>query len=317
MNIIFAGTPEFALPSLQALLVSSHHLLAVYTQPDRPSGRGRRLVMSPIKQLALKENIPVCQPTILRHINEQEKLAAWGADLMIVVAYGLILPKAVLTIPPLGCINVHASLLPRWRGAAPIQRAILAGDRVTGISIMQMDEGLDTGQILAQVSCNIENTDTGQTLQDRLARLGAEALLMSLTVIQQKNYQLQTQNDNESTYAKKIEKAEAEISWDQSAETIERMVRAFNPKPIAYTSLNQLVLRIWSAEVVQQSTINDISPGFILQVQPQGIDVMTGSGILRLVKIQLPGGRCLSVSELLHAKAHLFRPGTILGRHHA
>ena len=311
MNIIFAGTPEFALPSLQRLLVSEHQVLAVYTQPDRPKGRGRRLLMSPIKQFALEKNIPVCQPVSLRDANEQEKLKEWQADIMVVVAYGLILPPSVLAIPPLGCINIHASLLPRWRGAAPIQRAILAGDTETGISIMQMDEGLDTGQVLQEVACEIEKTDTSQTLQDRLARLGAEALLTSLRVIQQGNYQLQTQDDNESIYAKKIDKAEAEIDWRQSAEVIDRMIRAFNPKPVAYTFVDKLLLRVWSATVLDQTSNH--SPGIIVKVTPEGIDVMTACGLLRLLQLQLPGGRCLPVSELLHSKSHLFRVDTLLG----
>ncbi|WP_218814314.1 methionyl-tRNA formyltransferase [Rickettsiella endosymbiont of Dermanyssus gallinae] len=313
MNIILAGTPEFALPSLQALLASEHQVVAVYTQPDRPKGRGRHLLMSPIKQLALEKNLPVCQPITLRNVDEQKKLAAWNADLMVVVAYGLILPPAVLAIPPLGCINVHASLLPRWRGAAPIQRAILAGDEETGISIMQMDEGLDTGQVLQEVSCKIEQTDTSQTLQDRLAKLGAQALVTSLNNVEQGNYQLKPQSDQGSTYAKKIDKAEAEIDWSQNADVIARMIRAFNPKPVAYTFLGALLLRVWSAEVLDQSSNNP--PGTILHVGEQGIDVMTGRGSLRLLQLQLPGGRCLPASALLHSKSHLFNVGTLLGQH--
>lgn len=318
MNIIFAGTPEFALPSLQALLASEHKILAVYTQPDRPKGRGLRILMSPIKQLALEKNIPVCQPLTLRDSKEQERLAAWQPDLMIVIAYGLILPPAVLTIPRWGCINVHASLLPRWRGAAPIQRAILAGDRETGISIMQMDEGLDTGGILQLASCKIEKTDTSQTLQVRLAKLGAETLLKSLKSLQQGNYQLQIQNESESIYAKKIDKVEAEINWRESAEIIDRMVRAFNPKPIAYTFLDRLLVRVWSAEdlQLQDNKSEQNKPGVIINATPQGIDVMTGKGLLRLLQLQLPGGRCLSAAELLHSKSHLFRIGAVLGRNH-
>ncbi|MES2998137.1 MAG: methionyl-tRNA formyltransferase [Pseudomonadota bacterium] len=314
MKLIFAGTSEFALPSLQALLASKHHVLAVYTQPDRPTGRGRRLLMGPIKRLALEKNIPVCQPLTLRDAKEQKTLAEWQSDLMIVVAYGLILPRPVLAIPIFACINVHASLLPRWRGAAPIQRAILAGDSETGVSIMQMDEGLDTGPIFQKVSCKIEKTDTSQTLQDRLARLGAGALLTSVNDIQQRHYQLQTQNDKESTYAKKIDKTEAEIHWQQSAERIDRMIRAFNPKPVAYTLLGQHLLRVWSAQVLEEQATINAAPGVILNAKPEGIDVTTGAGILRLLQLQLPGGRCLPVSELLHGRSHLFRPGLILGR---
>lgn len=315
MNIIFAGTPDFALPSLQTLLGSEHQVLAVYTQPDRPKGRGRHLLMSPIKQFALEKNLPVCQPITLRNIDEQKKLAAWKADLMVVVAYGLILPSAVLESFPLGCINVHASLLPRWRGAAPIQRAILAGDKETGISIMQMDEGLDTGQVLQTVSCKIEVTDTTQTLQNRLAKLGAQTLVTSLNNIQQGHYQLTPQNNYGSTYAKKIDKAEAAIDWSQSANVIDRIIRAFNPKPVAYTFLGSLLLRVWSAKILAQ-TFNS-SPGTILQVGRQGIDVMTGSGCLRLLQLQLAGGRCLPASALLHSKSHLFDVGKCLGLKHA
>lgn len=315
MNIIFAGTPDFALPSLQTLLGSEHQVLAVYTQPDRPKGRGRHLLMSLIKRFALEKNLPVCQPITLRNIDEQKKLAAWKADLMVVVAYGLILPSAVLEIFPSGCINVHASLLPRWRGAAPIQRAILAGDKETGISIMQMDEGLDTGQVLQAVSCKIEVTDTTQTLQDRLAKLGAQTLVTSLNNIQQGHYQLTPQNNYGSTYAKKIDKAEAAIDWSQSANVIDRIIRAFNPKPVAYTFLGPLLLRVWSAKILAQ-TFNS-SPGTILQVGKQGIDVMTGSGSLRLLQLQLAGGRCLPASALLHSKSHLFDVGKCLGLKHA
>lgn len=314
MNTIFAGTPEFALPSLQALLESGYQVVAVYTQPDRPKGRGRHLLMSPIKQLALEKNLPVCQPITLRNVDEQKKLAAWKADLMVVVAYGLILPQAVLAIPPLGCINVHASLLPRWRGAAPIQRAILAGDEETGISIMQMDEGLDTGQVLQEVSCKIEQADTSQTLQDRLAKLGAQALLASLNNIEQGNYQLKPQDNHGTTYARKIDKAEAEIDWSQNADVIARMIRAFNPKPVAYTFLGALLLRVWAAKVLDQTSNNP--PGTILRVGDQGIDVMTGKGSLRLLQLQLPGGRCLPASALLHSKSHLFNVGALLGQKH-
>ena len=314
MNIIFAGTPEFALPSLQVLLASEHKVVAVYTQPDRPKGRGRRVVMSPIKQFALEENIPVCQPLTLRDVKAQEKLAQWQPDLMIVVAYGLILPPAVLAIPRWGCINVHASLLPRWRGAAPIQRAILAGDKETGISIMQMDKGLDTGGILEFASCKIEKTDTSQILQNRLAKLGAQTLLTSLNILQKGNYQLQVQNEHEATYAKKVDKVEAEIDWKKNAEVIERMVRAFNPKLIAYTFLDQILLRVWSISILDQNSTS--TPGIILNVSPPGIDVMTGAGVVRLLQLQLPGGKCLPVADLLHSKSHLFRVGTILGREH-
>lgn len=312
MNIIFAGTPEFALPSLQALLKSRHRVVAVYTQPDRPKGRGQRLLMSPIKQLALEKKLPICQPITFRDVNAQEKLAAWKAELMVVVAYGIILPPAILSIPPLGCINVHASLLPRWRGAAPIQRAILAGDKETGISIMQMDAGLDTGQILQKVSCNIKHTDNSQSLENFLAHLGAQVLQTSLDQIEQGTCELKPQDNHTSTYAKKIDKTEAKIDWSQSADVIERMIRAFNPKPVAYTFNDALLMRIWSAKILDKTT-NNHPPGTILNVGEQGIDVMTGKGSLRILQLQLPGGRCLFASEVLHSKTHLFKVGKLLG----
>ncbi len=310
MKLIFAGTPEFALPSLQALAQSRHTICAVYTQPDRPQGRGRRLSPSPIKQFALEKDWPILQPLSLRSLEAQQTLAAWQADLMIVVAYGLILPKAVLTLPKKGCINVHASLLPRWRGAAPIQRAILAGDSTTGISIMQMDAGLDTGDILQQVACEIGPDETGGTLQVRLAELGARALLSSLEQIETGNYPRVPQPESGSTYAKKIKKNEAEIQWAQSAVEIEQAIRAFNPKPVAYTFLNNQPVRIWQAQVLPDVAQENLTPGTLIQVSDQGLDVMTGQGILRILQLQWPGGRCLPVKTVLHAKASQFVIGT-------
>jgi len=310
MNIIFAGTPEFAVPCLQALIDSPHNVIGVYTQPDRPAGRGRKLTASPIKQLALAHHIPVHQPLSLRTLPEQEILKSFNADLMVVVAYGLILPKAVLTIPRLGCINVHASLLPRWRGAAPIHRAILAGDTQTGIKIMQMDEGLDTGDMLLQVPCPIEPTDTAQQLHDRLAPLGAQALLTYLAAPTQKT----PQNSDQATYAAKLTKTEAEIDWSHSAIDIERRVRAFNPWPVAYTYLNGQPLRLWSAVGAGLAPPSHI-PGTILTANKSGIDVATGDGVLRLLAIQLPGGKHLTATEFLNAHPPSTLTNIILGLH--
>lgn len=315
MKLIFAGTPEFALPSLEALLNSSHKVCAVYTQPDRPAGRGRKLLMSPVKKSALENKLPVYQPINLRDANEQKKISRFHADLMIVVAYGLILPPPVLTIPRFGCVNVHASLLPRWRGAAPIQRAILAGDRETGITIMQMDEGLDTGEMIKKFSCTIEPNDTNQTLQDRLADLGAVALLESLRIIETGSYRSELQNDKDSTYAKKINKSEAEIDWEKPAVYLDRMVRAFHPKPIARVVLGKSILRICKAEVLDETTTE--KPGLILKADREGIDVATGKGILRLLEVQWPGGRCLPISSFIHGKSELFHAGVILDRMYA
>jgi methionyl-tRNA formyltransferase len=312
LKIIFAGTPEFAVPTLQALLNSEYHVVAVYTQPDRPAGRGQRLTASPVKQLAATANIPIYQPTTLRGSSEQQVLRNLNADLMVVVAYGLILPKAVLEMPRLGCINVHASLLPRWRGAAPMQRAILAGDKETGITIMQMDEGLDTGEMLRRVSCPIDLVDTTHKLHDRLAALGANVLLETLENLQRNILKSEIQDEQQACYAKKIDKAEAQLDWQQGAEQLDRMVRAFNPWPIAYTFCRDELVRVWQTSFFTR-VVNAV-PGTIVAADKNGIDVATGSGILRLLKIQLPGSRCLPVSDVLNAKAGLFSLGTRLGK---
>lgn len=308
MKILFAGTPAFAVPALTALLASEHHVVAVYTQPDRPAGRGQKLTASPIKHLALTHAIPVCQPLSLRDPAEQHTLKNWQADVMIVVAYGLLLPAAVLTIPSHGCINIHASLLPRWRGAAPIQRAILAGDTETGITIMQMDVGLDTGPMLYQVRCPIHSTDNSQDLHDRLAPLGADALLKTLKSLPG---QPQQQDNTNACYAPKIEKSEAEINWQHSAIEIDRLIRAFNPWPIAYTDCNKQTLRIWQAQVLTENS--HAIPGTIIRATKSGIDVATSVGIIRLLRIQLPGGKPLAVNDMLNAHANLFTVGTKLG----
>lgn len=302
MKLIFAGTPRFSVPTLQALIDSEHDIVAVYTQPDKPAGRGQKLQASPIKLLAQQHNLNIYQPKTLRDVNEQNYLSAWHADAMIVIAYGLILPKAVLEAPRYGCINVHASLLPRWRGAAPIQRAILAGDQETGITIMQMDEGLDTGAMLHKVSCPILATDTTQILHDRLAHLGAEALIKTLDKLEK--IIPETQNDIQSCYAKKISKEEAQINWQLSATELDRMVRGFNPWPIAYTYLNEHAIRIWQTQVINTNT--QVAPGTIVHVDKNSIDVATGENTLRLLQIQLPGGRCLPVKDILNAKADWF-----------
>jgi methionyl-tRNA formyltransferase len=308
LKVIFAGTPEFSAFFLEVLLKSEHQVLAVYTQPDRVAGRGRVLSMSPVKKLALKHHIPVNQPRRLQ--DDVERLKDYQADIMIVVAYGLILKPVVLELFPLGCVNVHASSLSRWRGAAPIQRAILAGDEHTGVSIMQMDQGLDTGDILAQVDCAIEPTDTSQILHDRLAILGSELLLQTLPKIQTKSIQPIKQDETKSCYAEKIEKSEARIDWRQSIQSIERKIRAFNPWPVAFTSANQVTVRIWQAQITELDPGNHI-PGTILDTTKKGIDVAANGGVLRLLTIQLPGGRALPVSAVLNAKATLFSPGSV------
>jgi methionyl-tRNA formyltransferase len=296
-RIIFAGTPQFAVPSLLALLHSQHQISAVYTQPDRKAGRGLQLQASPVKLIALEQGIPVYQPTTLKSAETQAELQALQPDLMIVVAYGLLLPKPVLETPQWGCINVHASLLPRWRGAAPIQRALLAGDKVTGITLMQMDIGLDTGAMIVQRTCEIQPDDTGQILHDKLANLGAQLLAETLDEIE--SLPVTSQDDRQATYAKKLDKAEAQLDWQKPAVVLERQVRAFNPWPIAQASLLNQTLRIWEAQALP--ALPTTQPvGSILACQRHGIDIVTAEGIFRLLKIQKAGGKPISVSDFLN-----------------
>lgn len=303
LKIIFAGTPEFAAKTLKALLDSEHEVVAVYTQPDRPAGRGRKLTASPVKELALEHDLPVIQPVSLKDPETQRELANWKADLMVVVAYGLILPEAVLTTPRLGCVNVHASLLPRWRGAAPIQRAILAGDKQTGITIMQMDQGLDTGDMLHRVSCPIDPGETAQILHDKLADLGASALLETLPGLADGSIQPQPQDENLATYAEKLQKAEAELDWQESAETLAHKVWGLNSWPVAFTRLGAQNLRIWQAIPLDQQA--EGVPGEVITESRDGIDVKTGDGILRLLQVQLPGGKPLNAEQFLNAHSLL------------
>ena len=300
MKIIFAGTPDFALPVLQVLLESSHQLAAVYTQPDRPAGRGRHPRASPVKQLAVSHDIPVFQPGTLRAAAVQAELAAMHPDLIIVVAYGLILPPAVLAMPRLGCVNVHASLLPRWRGAAPIQRAILAGDTETGVTLMQMEAGLDSGPVLASRACAIGATDTGGQLHDRLARLGARLLEDSLGALEQGSLPAQVQDEAQVTYAAKLDKREALIDWTRPAAELGRQVRAFNPWPVAETRYAGKQLRVWEAGVVASAAAGQ-APGSVVSAGKQGIDVVCGSGVLRLQTLQLPGARPVSAADFINA----------------
>lgn len=309
LKIVFAGTPAFAAVALQALLGSIHQIIAVYTQPDRPAGRGRKLTASLVKQLALQHHLKVYQPSNLRDVHEQEKLLLLQPDIMVVAAYGLMLPPAVLQIPRLGCLNIHASLLPRWRGAAPIQRAILADDNKTGVTIMQMEKGLDTGAMLYKVECPIQLTDTSATLHDRLAQLGAEALLHVLS--QLPSLKPQIQDETLVTYAHKMTKDEAKLDWHSSADELARKIRAFNPWPVAYTPFGEQMLRIWEAKVVEKD-MTPFKPGEILQVTASGIDIATGKNSLRLLTLQLPGGRILPVADILHARQEDFIVGKML-----
>lgn len=299
LNIIFAGTPEFAAIALQELLLSPHHVVAVYTQPDRPAGRGLKLTKSAVKTLALTYDLPVYQPANLKDEKDQQILADFNADVMVVAAYGLLLPSAVLHIPRLGCINIHPSLLPRWRGAAPIQRTIYAGDTKTGVTIMQMEEGLDTGPILLTREYTLTQDETSQTLHDTLAVLGAKACVETLDLLSQQKITPILQENHLTTYAQKISKEEALIDWEQPASQLEQAIRAFNPWPVAYTSFQGQNLRIWSAKALQ--TIHDVSPRTILKASQEGIDIATGEGVLRLLQVQLPGGKVMSIADFYNA----------------
>ena len=298
MKIIFAGTPDFAVPSLKMLLASKHQVCAVYTQPDRPAGRGRHLQHSPIKELALQAGIPVLQPLSFKSDDELQQLDVFHPDLMVVVAYGMILPQAVLSLPRLGCINVHGSLLPRWRGAAPIQRAVIAGDEKTGVTIMQIALKLDAGDMLHKEEYRIGDTDTSSVVHDKLAELGAVGLAKVLQQLENGAVQPVVQDESLVTYAEKLHKSEALIDWTQSAEQIARKVRGLNAWPVAQTLYRGEVLRIWSAEALPFE--NDAKPGTVTCHQ-KNVDVSTGKGVLRLKEVQLPGGKRMAIDAFLNA----------------
>jgi methionyl-tRNA formyltransferase len=310
MRIIFAGTPEFAAQHLQALLDAGREIIAVYTQPDRPAGRGQKLMPSPVKQLALQHNIAVYQPQTLRDPAAQAELAALKPDLMVVVAYGLILPQAVLDTPRLGCINSHASLLPRWRGAAPIQRAIQAGDAISGVTVMQMEAGLDTGPMLLKVTTTITADDTGGSLHDRLAELGSQAVVEAVSKLAAGELQGEVQDDSLATYAHKLNKDEARLDWNRPAEELERLVRAFNPWPICHSKLNGEPLKVLAAQLGEGKG----APGTVLAADKSGLTVACGEGALRLTRLQLPGGKPLSFADLYNSRREQFAPGLVLGQ---
>jgi len=302
MRIVFAGTPKFAVKSLSVLNQSEHEVVAVYCQPDRPKGRGKVLTACPVKIFAEENNLLVIQPEDFKDKQSQTQLALLNPDVMVVAAYGQILPKAVLEIPKLGCLNIHASLLPRWRGAAPIERAILEGDRETGISIMQMNEGLDTGDILLDKKCMISNRETAQTLHDTLSNIGANAILETLNMLP--TLKARPQQNNDATYAEKVTKDEAQIDWYQGAEQISRVIRAFNPRPIAYTNamakqFKNRVLRIIEAEIVNRQTTN--SPGEVIKYDKDVCYVATSSGVISLKKVQLAGKKEVSIKDFNNA----------------
>jgi len=305
--VIFAGTPEFAATVLQSILGSGHRVIACYTQPDRPAGRGRKLTPSPVKALALEHDIPVYQPLNFKQAEDVTQLQALNADIMVVVAYGLILPKVVLDAPRLGCINVHASILPRWRGAAPIQRAIAAGDDESGVTIMQMDVGLDTGDMLLKVTTPISAQDNGGSLHDRLAQLGADAILEALDTIAAGQAQPEPQDDSLATYAHKLSKEEGQLDWSRPAAELNNLVRAFNPWPVTHTQLDDNIIRVWQASLADQGS--SAEPGTLVAVHKDSLDIATGSGVLRLHELQLPGGKRLPVAAILNSKADWFNIG--------
>lgn len=305
MNIVFAGTPEFAASSLKALQRANHNIVAVYTQPDRPAGRGRKLQVGPVKQLALDSGLDIYQPISLKAQNEADQLAALKPDVMIVVAYGLILPAAILKIPKLGCLNVHASLLPRWRGAAPIQRAIEAGDQTTGVTIMQMEAGLDTGPMLLKVDTEIQPDDNASTLHDRLAELGAEALIRSLEKLEKGGLTATKQDDSAASYATKLTKTEADIDWSEAAAVIERKARAFNPWPMLSTQWRGKRLRILQVSTADTDGEDNArkTPGSVCDISETGFTVATGDGELLVKRVQLEGKKPQSAAEFLNGHA--------------
>lgn len=304
-RIVFAGTPGFAAIGLERLIEAGFTPVAVYTQPDRRAGRGRKIAMGPVKQLALDQGLPVHQPTSLKDPAEPTTLSALKPDLMIVIAYGLLLPPAILAVPDLGCINVHASLLPRWRGAAPIQRALAAGDAHTGVDIMRMEAGLDTGPVLAERRTPIRTDDTGGSLHDRLAGLGADLLVETLPRLMRGEIEPRPQEERLATHARKLDKQEAWLDWSHSAAALDRQVRAFDPWPVAQTGLAGNLLRVWSARPVE--TPSGATPGQVLRADRNGILVACGDGALLLTRLQLPGKRQVSAAELLNARP--LRPG--------
>ena len=312
LRVAFAGTPEFAAVSLQALIASEHEVVGVLTQPDRPSGRGRKLTPSAVKQLAVQHNIPVLQPLSLRDERALADLSALKFDVMVVVAYGLILPSAVLELSAYGCLNVHASLLPRWRGAAPIQRALLAGDEQSGVCIMQMDDGLDTGDVLHREAVPLANTVTGGELHDTLALLGAEALLKTLPRFCAGSVTPEVQSSDNVTYAKKLDKSEARLDFSRAAIQLQRQIQAFNPWPVAETNLDGNRLRVWRSSLVVGTAVNSAPQqcGSIVAVTEQAVRVVTGDGLIDLLELQLPGGRSMPAVDFSRGRE---LPGKVLG----
>ena len=303
LRIAFAGTPKLARVTLESLIDKNQYdIKLVFTQPDRPSGRGRKLTQSEVKECAIQYQIPVFQPTSSREIDPEQLK---DCDLLLVVAYGIILPEEILNSPRFGCINIHTSLLPRWRGAAPIRRAIEAGDKQTGITFIQMDTGLDTGPILLQKSCPIYDTDTGGMLYDRLAKISAESVHILLDKLSKDELTPVPQDTSQINYANKITKEEAKLDWNEPASVLERKIRAFNPSPVAYTTLNNIDLRVWEASIKPCSN-DHLIPGTIIKETRTSIDVVTSEDIISITKIQLPGKRVMDVKDFLNGRPDFF-----------
>lgn len=312
MKVIFAGTPDFAASHLQALIESSFDIVGVYTQPDRPAGRGKKPKASSVKVLALEQGLKVFQPENFKSSDATNELANLHADIMVVVAYGIILPKQVLDTPKLGCVNVHGSLLPLWRGAAPIQRSIWAGDKETGVTIMLMDEGLDTGPMLYKSALPIEESDTSASLYTKLAKLGPKALVEALSKFD--TLTPEQQNSENVSYANKLSKEEAEIDWSLSAEQLERNCRAFNPWPVQWFSLNDIAIKVWTCDVVTEASLNaqDSTPGTIVSADKHGIVVSTSDQCLRLTNLQFPGKKPMGIADIMNSRADWFEVGAQL-----
>lgn len=310
LKIIFAGTPEFAAGHLAVLLKTNHQVVGVLTPPDKPAGRGNKLTPSPVKLLAQQHQIPIFQPTTLKKEENHQWIKDQNADLMVVVAYGFILPKAVLEIPRLGCLNVHGSLLPRWRGAAPIQRSIWAGDAEAGVTIMQMDEGLDTGDMLYKAACPITAEDTSATLYKKLALIGPDALIHTLDLLTSQQCIAEKQDDSLANYAEKLSKEEAHIDWRLPAEQIERCIRAFNPWPMSYFIVQEQLIKVWKANVIAEA--HNEKPGTILEANKNGICIATGNGKLNITQLQPPGKKAMGAQDLLNSRRDWFNLGQLI-----
>jgi methionyl-tRNA formyltransferase len=311
LTIIFAGTAYFSMRYLDALTKSEHKVIAVITQPDRPSGRGQKIIFSPVKILSIKRNIPIFQPSELKNEKIQREIFNLNADMMIVVSYGKLIPKEILTMFPKGCINVHTSLLPRWRGATPIQSAILFGDKETGISIIKMNEKMDAGTIINSVKCNILPNDTTETLTFKLIEIGIQVLLKTLYYINKNIVVEKEQNEKHATFSKKISKKDALLNWNTEAYLLERLIRAFNPWPVCYFIVNQIAIRVWQAKIIP-TVMKSACVGEIVAFNKNGIQINTAHQILNLQKIQFPGKKIINVEKIISSKKHWFHIGKII-----